>query len=43
VRFRYTKTMPTTSAASTPSRRARRRAESIKFPVVNQFQLEIQV
>jgi hypothetical protein len=33
VLFMYPSTMPTTSAASTPSRRATKRAESMEFPV----------
>src|SRR6266480_4561780 len=35
--------MPTTSAASTPSRRAIRKAESTGYPVVNDLQLQIRV
>src|SRR5258708_5588626 len=35
--------MPTTSAASTPSRRAMRKAESTGCPVVNELQLRIRV
>src|SRR5689334_2865312 len=35
--------MPTTSAASTPSRRAIRKAESTGYPVVSDLQLRIRV
>jgi hypothetical protein len=35
--------MPTTSAASTPSRRATKRAESMEFPVETQLQLQREV
>src|SRR5690348_2737882 len=46
VRERYTRMMPTTSAASTPSRSAIRNAESTDVPVgpvVNHLQLRIRV